>query len=298
MNLHLRYFLREALASFSRGGAMSLVAVLALTLAALSLSGFDLLRRNTQFWLGKAESRFEAVVYFKEGADEAKARALAAQIKALPEVQDLSLISPADAAKELSKDAALADYFGVLGGENPLPWSARVRARSADAGMLSALAQKARAMDGVSDVDWGQASAEALLKWMKLLRSSLLILGIALALSAALVTASVIRLTVHARRDEIAIMRMVGASYWFIRIPFLLEGFLQGLCGGALGCLVMMGLGKLVSARALRDLQLDLSAYLPYGVTPAFFAAVALGAAALGFLGSLLAVGGPVRENP
>ena len=295
MNGHLKYYFREAVSSFSRGGAMSLVAVLALTLAALALSGYALLRENTQFWLSKAEGRFEAVLYFKDGLDEARVRALAAQLKALPEVEELSLVSPADAAKELSKDAVLADYFGVMGGENPLPWSARVKTKIADAATLNALASKARATEGVSDVDWGQESTEALLKWMKLLRSSLLILGMALALSAALVTASVIRLTVHARRDEIAIMRMVGASNGFIRAPLLLEGFLQGLVGGVLGCGLLVGLSRLVSLKALAELQLDLSAYLPYGVTPEFFAAAALGTALLGFAGSLLAVGGPFK---
>jgi cell division transport system permease protein len=297
MNSHARYYFREAVASFSRGGAMSLVAVLALTLAAMALSGYALLCQNTHYWLTKAESRFEAVLYFKEGLDEPRAKALADQIRAFPEVQDLSLESPSDAARELSRDAALADYFGVLGGENPLPWSARVHTRTADAAALNALSAKAKALDGVTDADWGQESTESLLKWMKLLRSSLLILGVALALSAVLVTASVIRLTVHARRDEIAIMRMVGASYWLIRIPFLLEGFLQGLVGGATGCLLLGGLGHLVTMKAMAELQLDLGAYLPYSVTASFFGLVTLGSAALGFAGSLMAVGGPFREK-
>jgi cell division transport system permease protein len=297
MKFPLRYYLAEALASFGRGGAMSLVAVLALTLASLAMGGYALLRQNTQYWLSKAEDRLEVVVYFKDGLDELKAKALADQLKAFPEVQELALVSPADAAKELSKDSALADYFSVLGGENPLPWSARVRTRAPDIEVLNAFASKAKALEGVSDVDWGQESTEALLKWMKLLRSSLLILGMALGLSAALVTASVIRLTVHARREEIAIMRMVGASHWFIRIPFLLEGFLQGLIGGTLGVAFLVGLGGLVSARALSELQLDLSAYLPFGVTPLFFGELALGTALLGFCGSVLAVGGKIREG-
>ena len=296
MTGHFRYYFKEALASFSRGGAMSLVAVLALSLAALSLSGYALLRDNTHYWLGKAESRFEAVVYFRDGLDESKAKALAEQLKALPELLELSLVSPVEAAKELSKDSALAEYFAVLGNENPLPWSARVRAKTADADVLKRLATKARAIEGVTDVDWGQESAEALLKWMKLLRSSLLILGMALGASGALVTASVIRLTVHARRDEIAIMRMVGASPWFIRVPFLLEGFFQGLAGGALGTLILVGLSRLVSSRALTELQLDLSAYLPYGVTPLFGAAVVLATGLLGFMGSLLAMGGRFKD--
>lgn len=297
MNLHARYYFREALASFGRGGAMSLVAVLALTLAAMALGAYALLKDNTHYWMLKAESRFEVVVYFKDGLGDLKVKQLAESLKTMPEVRELSLVSPAEALKELSKDSAVAEVIGVLGAENPLPWSARIKVRAAESDLLKALAARARELEGVSDVDWGQESAEALLKWLKLLKLSLLMLGVALGVSALLVTASVIRLTVHLRREEINIMRMVGASPWFIRIPFLLEGFFQGFSGGALGCLILIGMGRLISARALSELQLDLSVYLPYSVTPLFFAAVCLGTACLGFAGSLLAVGGPFKGN-
>jgi cell division transport system permease protein len=297
MNGHLRYYLKEAASSFSRGGAMSLVAVLALTLAALSTGGWWLLSRNLRLWLDKAEGRFELVAYFKDGMEEAGAKALFEQLKALPEAGESVLLSPSDAAKELSKDAALAEYLGLLGGENPLPWSARIKAKSAAPGALKALAAKASALEGVSDLDWGAEGAEALLKWMRLLRSSLMFLGLALAFSAVLVTASVIRLTVHARREEISIMRMVGASHGFIRAPFLLEGFLQGLVGGSAGCLLLMGMGRFLAHKALSELQLDLGPYLPYGVDPLFFGAVALAAGLLGLLGSWMAVGGKIREG-
>lgn len=274
-----------------------MAAVLALTLAALSLGAYDLLRENTQYWLGQAESRLEVVIYFKDGLDQTKAMALAAALKAIPEVQELTLVSPADAAKELSKDAALADFFGVLGGDNPLPWSARVKASAADVTVLNSLAEKAKALDGVSDVDWGQDSTEAILKWMKLLRSGLLALGLALGLSAALVTASVIRLTVHARREEISIMRMVGASAAFIRIPFLLEGLLQGLLGGALGASLLAALASFMVSHARQELQLDLNLYLPFGVSPDFgLRLLALGAL-LGLFGSVVAMSGRLKDG-
>ena len=297
MNFPLRYFLKEAFSSFGRGGAMGLVAVLALTLASMSGGAYLLLRQNSMYWFSQAEQRFEAVVYFKDGMDDASAKALGEKLKALPEVKDLALLSPADAAKELAKDQSLKDYFQVLANDNPLPWAAHVHMDSADEVVLSGFEAAARQMDGVSEVDWGRDSAEALLKWMKLLRLSLLLLGLALAVSAALVTASVIRLTVHVRREEISIMRMVGAGHWFIRVPLLLEGTLQGALGGGLGCLLLALLGHAVDHKALNDLKMDLSAYLPFGVTPAFGLLLVSASSCLGFLGSFLAVGGSVREQ-
>src|SRR6185369_1810589 len=124
MNLHLRYFLKEAFSSLGRGGAMSLVAVLTLTLASMSGGAYFLLRQNSLYWLGQAERRFEVVVYLKDGLDETGARNAAEKIKALGRVKDLTLVSPAEAAKDLAKDQGLKDYFQVLGNENPLPWAA------------------------------------------------------------------------------------------------------------------------------------------------------------------------------
>jgi cell division transport system permease protein len=292
MNFPLRYFIKEALASFGRGGAMSLVAVLALTLASMALGSYALLRQNSMYWFSQAEQRFEAVVYLKDGVDEARAKLAADKVRALPQVKDLQLVSPADAAKDLVKDQALKDYVQVLSGDNPLPWAMKIHVNSVDAGVLSQFEAAAKQVDDVAEVDWGRDSAQALLKWLKLLRLSLLLLGVALAVSAAMVTASVIRLTIYARREEISIMRMVGASSAFIRIPLLLEGTLQGMLGGAIGCGLMFFLSRAVDSRALSDLQIDLGNYLPFGLSPAFSGCLVACSAVLGFLGSLLAVGG------
>ena len=94
MILPLRYFLKEALSSFSRGGAMSLVAVLALTLASMALGSYTLLRRNSLYWLDQAEHRFEAVVYLKDGIDEARAKEAAQRIRVLPGVTSTETFVP------------------------------------------------------------------------------------------------------------------------------------------------------------------------------------------------------------
>ncbi len=296
MSMPLRYFFKEAWSSFGRGGAMSLVAVLVLTLAALSLGSYALLRQNTLYWIAKAENRFEAVVYMKDGSNQDAAAALSDRLRALPRVKDLRLVSPAEASQELSKDRGLSEFVAALNGDNPLPWSARVRLESADAPSLEAFEAEAEVLDGVDSVDWGKDSVEAVLKWLKLLRSALLALGFTLAVCAVIVTASVVRLTLYARRGEISIMRLVGAGQWFIRIPLMMEGALQGALGGLLGAALLFGAGRLIAARAMHDLQLDLGASLPYGVGPLFLLGLVLASALLGLLGSLLALGGSVRE--
>ncbi len=293
----LRYFFKEALASFSRGGAMSLVAVLALCLASLALGAYERLRANTLYWLSQAERRFEVVAYLKDGTDEPAARQAAEQMKALPGVDQLRLVSPAEAAAEVSKDEVLAGFLQALGGENPLPWSVRVNLKEKNPASLAGFAAAALKVEGVAEADWGREGAEAVLRWLRLLRAGLLALGAALGLSAVLVTASVIRLTVYARRGEIAIMRMVGASPAFIRIPLLLEGMLQGLLGGALAAGLHYGVLRLLEARAATELELDLGAYLPFGVTPLFALGLLGLGAGLGFLGSLTAVARGFKEE-
>lgn len=296
MSLPLGYFVRQGAASLARGGAMSVAAVLVLALAGLGLGGYALAWRNSAHWLAQAEQKLEAVAFHRTGSDAAQAERVRASLAALPGVREARLVSPDESARELAADLGLRDYFQILG-ENPLPYSTRVKLDVADPAALREWAAKARAIEGVEDVDYGQDLSEGLLRWLSLARRVTLILGLTLALAAALMTASVIRLTLYARRDEISIMRMVGASGFFIRVPFLVEGALQGLLGGLLALLALWGGAQALRSHALSDLQLDLAKFLPYGLSSLFALQLLSACALLGFLGSLLALGRGFKDE-
>lgn len=296
MSTPLGYFAREAAKSLLRSGSMSLVAVSALALAALAAGAFGLAWRNGDAWKQRLGSRLEVVAYVKPGLSPTVLENVVGTMRSLSGVAGVELVTPEQAAAELRKDEDLRQVFEALG-ENPLSTSLRLRLKEPTAAALADLSARAAKVEHVEGVDDGQEAAKDLLRALGVARAVLLGLGALLGLSALLIVASVTRLTAHARREELSLMRLVGASPWFIRTPLLLEGAMQGLLGGALAAGLLAASWAFLSARLRHDLQVDLAAFLPFGPGSLFGLALSAGATLLGALGSLLAVTRPARQE-
>jgi cell division transport system permease protein len=204
------------------------------------------------------------------------------------------LVSPQEARRELERDAELKRYLDLLE-ENPLPSSARVVLQQHTPELVRAFAARAAEVGGVASVDYGDKAAETFLNVLRGLRWLSLVVGAVLCAAAGLMVSNVIRLTVFARRAEISIMQLVGASPLFVRAPYVLEGCLTGLLGGALAAGLLFGLGEAVTRHLQQNLNFDLSAYLVAGMEPRLALAMLGLGMALGFLGSLSAVGKYLR---
>ncbi len=289
MSAPLGYFAREAAKSLLRAGSMSLVAISALTLAALAAGAFGLAWRNGGAWNQRLGTRLEVVAFLKPGLAPIAVEAAAGALRSLSGVASAELVSPEQAATELRKDEDLRQVFDALG-ENPLPHSLRLRLKEPSSAALSDVGARAAKVEGVEAVDDGQDASKELLRALGVARAVLFGLGALLGLSALLIVASVTRLTAHARREELQLMRLVGASPWFIRTPLVLEGALQGLIGGALAATLLATSWGFLSARLRHDLQIELTAFLPYGPGLLYGLWLSVGAMGLGALGSLLAV--------
>jgi cell division transport system permease protein len=107
---------------------------------------------------------------------------------------------------------------------------------------------------------------------------------------ALLIVAAVLRLAAWSRREELGIMKLVGAGHGFIRAPFLFEGLLHGLMGGLAAAAALAGLQAWLEATLQRDLQLDLAAFLPSGVDLSLVALLASATGLLGLLGAFAAL--------
>lgn len=289
---HLPFFAREALLSFRRGSFMALVAVGSITIALLALGTFWLVKRNADALLAGFEEKVEVVAYFTDGLPNDKVSQAAAAIGALPGVKAVETVDPEQAAKLMSQDPEIKRFLEALG-KNPLPASVRIRldkdSRNPEA--LRAFSAKLAMVEGISEVNYGRETVERLLKVFAVLRLVLGITGLVLCLAALLIVSNVIRLTIFNRREEIAIMKLVGAGNMFVRAPFLLEGCLQGLLGGLLALGIMTGLGRFVTLQVWQELRLDLAAFLPYGVDLPFAFALAGCGLALGGLATLFSLG-------
>ncbi len=266
----IRYALDEALASLWRGRRSGVLSTLTIALALFVLGGFLLVAANLERLGAGWTSAAEMSVYLEDGASEAERGAIERAIAAEPAVLGREFVSKAEALRRFRRT------FGELGaaldsvGDNPLPASFELRvAAGPDArSSLERLAETLRQLPGVTDVRDDRLWMDRLARLSTLLRGIGLALGSVLALAAALTVASVVRLALHARRDELEIMRLVGAPSAYVRGPFLVEGVIQGGAGAAMA-LAALGAGYLMlRSRYLAPLAsaADLSAlgFLPW----------------------------------
>ena len=237
----LDYALGEAWASLWRSRGASALAVLAIAVAMIVLGALLLLTWNVERLLAQWSSAAEFSVYLREDASSEQRGAIEALIDQSGAVEGRQYISKAEALtrfrREFAELASLAEGFD----ENPFPASVEVRIRPAaeNDGRADALVRRVAAQAGVADVRYDREWLAQLASGLAAVRGAGFTLALMLALAAAVTVASVVRLGLHARRDELEIMQLVGSPIAFIRGPFVAEGVLQGGCGAliALGLL-------------------------------------------------------------
>lgn len=286
----LRDFFREALVNLVRGWKVSLLAVLTIAVS-LFLGGVFLLisgnlARSVETWRGQ----MRVVIYLRPETGEAELRKLAAEAGGAPWASSVEAITPAEARKRFGEVfPGLADL--VAGWEEePLPASIEVgigekAARSPEV---------ARWIDG-----WRHRPEVTLVdddrEWLGQLEAAVAVVrgvGVALAgglLAAAIFTiASVIRLTAYLHHEEIGIMRLVGATEFFIRGPFYVEGFLQGLLGGMVASGALYGAYRAVESQSRESLVASVVA-TNFLTIPQIAVLIGLGGAA-GLLGAIVSL--------
>ena len=288
----LRYAFDEAVASLWRGRGSGAFSTATIALALVVLGAFLIVTSNLERLGTEWSSSADMSVYLNDAVTPAERTA----IEGVLETGDIILarvyVSKADAlARFRSTFADLASSMEGLG-DNPLPASYEVRLRTGADAAVDALVAKVRQLPGIADVRYDRQWLSRLVAAVGVIRGLGFALGILLALAAALTVANVVRLALHARRDEIDIMQLVGAPQMYIRGPFVMEGTLQGGLG-AVVALVALGIGFLaVRARYLAPLaeMINLSSvrFLPWEVC----LWLVVGGMAVGCLGGALAAAG------
>jgi cell division transport system permease protein len=281
---------RRAAVNLWRAPLPSLVSVLTIGLSLFLGASFALALLTARALLASWGAQAAMTVYLDRALTDAQARALAQEVQARAGDATVVFVDRATALSRLRVD--LGDLAGALDGlsQNPLPPTIEVTPRSALAPpVLRALSAQLAVLPGVQDVDYGREwldKLEALGNASRSLGAGALaaVLGAAL-----LVVANTIRLAVYARRDEIEIMKLVGATDRYVRAPFLLEGMLQGLLGAAFALLAMLSVQHWLLPRAQAAFAFAAGVVPPH-LLPAHAAALLGTGALVGLFGSWLAV--------
>jgi cell division transport system permease protein len=247
----LGFLVGEALRDLRRAGRVAVSAILLITLSLAALGGFWLLSTNVGQAVAQWRERVRILVFLKREPSTADSIALVDRVRALPGVGAVRYVSKADALgtlkQVLGKDASVAEQLPA----NPLPASVEVTPTADGATPEGARALIARlaALPEAEEVGGGTDWIERLARGQRLLNVVGLGVGAVLALAAILTVTTATTLVLHARRQELEIMRLVGAPELVVRLPLLLQGMLQGLVGAVLAIWVLIGVYTIAGPR-------------------------------------------------
>ena len=218
------YFTKEASLGLTRNGLMSFAAILTVTLSLIILGCFYMVIANFTHFAELAKGVLELKVYLKENVDPLPLQVAISEFKGVKQVK---FISREEGAKILEQSLGVKNLFVTI--DNPLPDTLDVKLDHRV--NINKLVKKINSMDGIDEVAYGKTFVEAMMIIIKIIW----LLGIGLVVIIGLVVlyiiVNTIRLTVLSRWKEIEIMKLVGATDWFIRWPFMLEGIFIGLMG-------------------------------------------------------------------
>ena len=289
------FLLGEALRDLRRAGRVAVSAILLISLSLAALGAFWLLSSNLGQALGQFRERVKVIVYLKREPPAAEANALAERVRRMPGVAAVRYVGKTEALgtlrQVLGKDAAVADSLP----QNPLPASLEITptAEGSTLGGSRELVTRLSALPETDEVGGGVEWMDRFAHGQRLLWLFALGVGAVLAGAAILTVSTATALVLHVRRDEMEIMRLVGAPEHVVRLPLLLQGMMQGLIGAVLAIWVLIGcyaiLGPRIEPLVTETLGIARLTFLrPLNVVSLMVAGTLLGG-----LGGLMARGRP-----
>ena len=251
------YFVREVCISIKRNNWMSFASISTVAVSLFVLGMFLIIVLNMNRMASMLESQVQINVYLDDKLKGSEIDDLEDDLKKMQGIESVQYVSREDAIVRLRERLGDQKYLlDALGDKNPLPNAFEVTVKQPT--MVETAAKAIEKFGGVESVKYGQDVVEHLFDMTRLVRIFGFTLMLLLAGATLFIISNTIRLTVCARRKEIAIMKYVGATDWFIRWPFLLEGVVLGFFGGVLASIALRSIYGLITAKVYSTL-----AFLP-----------------------------------
>jgi cell division transport system permease protein len=288
----IKYFSKSGVQLIRQNMVINLMAVGTITLSFLIFSVFFLIYENLNSFLNVWEKRIQIIAYIDDGLSDQGIEEIRGRIASLPQVEEIHFVSR-DAAMVILKKH-LRDQDRLLEGlrSDILPASFEIQVKRAHRKPVEIrqMISTIKTMNGISDIQYGQQWIDRFSALMELYRFSALLLGLLLAAAIAFIVSNAIRLSIYSRREELEVMKLVGATPAFIKIPFYVEGSLQGVIGSAVSLVILLGLylfflSELTHRLRLYGLFIDIRFLEPGDVF-----LIIVGGGLLGFLGSFLSL--------
>jgi cell division transport system permease protein len=256
-------FFRDAYYNIKRNTLMS-TASIASVVAALIIMGIILiLAINVNYLVKQVEESLEMKIYLADTASEERVAEIGQLIKATPHVTHMEYLSKEKALEEFAswfdenEDKLLQGYAA---NGNPLPRSYVVKVD--DASYLEDMYSVMVKQEGVTDAVYGKEYVDVLLKFNRIMNMVSFVIVVILSLVSLFTIYNTIKLTIYARRDDVDIMKYVGASNAYIQMPFIIEGSVLGLIGASVAILLIRGVYTMVLGMMQAGAVLPLSTTL------------------------------------
>ena len=241
------YFLSETVTNLKRNFLMTIAAISTVAISLLLLGGVQILGMIVNNVTLDWEAKVEVSAYLLDGITQEETKNLETEISQYEEVEDVFFVSKKQAFEDFKKIYEDQPEFWQNLPEDALPASFRIKLT--DANYAQTVAARIEGAPGVDEVRDGGEFIRRLLQVNSLLRTITFVMSLILMGAAAALIANTIRVAIYARRDEIGIMKLVGATNWFIRIPFMLEGVFAALVGALISGGIVLAANALLFSR-------------------------------------------------
>ena len=276
---------REALTASRRAPLLSALGIVTIAFSLFAFGLFGLVAINIRRALEQVEERVEVRAFISDSTEIESVAAAMKDIGEFPEVARVDYLSKEQALERARKEMGeFADVFeaGVL----PASIEVHLRPGMRSPATVKSVADRIRTYHFVDDVRYGEEWVEKLYRLRNIATVAGIALGVAFAAVAVIIIGATIRMTVLARAKEISIMRLVGATDMFIRLPFLIDGLVKGVLGGLLALVFVWVANRVVNEYFIQTIWFD---------REMVFVGVVAGAL-MGVLGSLVSVGRHLRR--
>ncbi len=282
------YFIQEVFHSLRRNNWMTFASIGTVAVSLFVLGVFLILVLNMNRLAGMLESQVQISVYLEDHLTDREKRQIGYDIESLQGIDSVTYVDRETAKERLKERLGDQKYLlDALSEDNPLPDAFEVTVTTP--AVVESAAGAIAAMQGVEEAKYGQDVVEHLFDITRLMRIFGFVLMGLLGGATLFIISNTIRLTVFARRKEIAIMKYVGATDWFIRWPFLLEGIVLGCIGGLIAAVALRSFYAAMAAKIYSTL-----AFFPlmpqYPFMNYVTAAILLAGIVIGAIGSVISL--------
>ena len=235
------FFINKALKDISENRLLNSVAIVTIALSVLIVSAFGLFYINANELLTSWKSGIRVMVYLSPSADDQAVSETRKMLETMAGIQYVAFIDKESGLdvfrRQLKGQSSLLDDLK----ENPLPDAFEVHlvTDTRSEAQVEALAEQIETLAAVTDVEYGQQWVGSMMSVLNLFRFAGYGMGCLFFMAAVFIVANTIRLILYSRREEVEIMRLVGATDGFIQMPFFIEGLIQGLAGAVSGLVAL-----------------------------------------------------------